>query len=414
MLNKILWKLKQIYVSFSAADTKRNPKLWIFGEWYGTKANDNSCFLANYIAEHYQKNLQLKLVWIANADANLHLLNKGIEVVQRDSDESKQLLLQAGVLIVNEEIMDINSSKMNYASGAVTVNLWHGVPWKRIFNDQYINEKKAFIKLRTGLNAWINNCTYWLSPSSDMKEILVRANFVKTDNVITAGYPRNIFFYDKDKLSQLRSQVLRQIGADFSAKIIAYMPTFRDAGDEVFSFDSLATDKDFVAWLKANNIYIIQKAHFVNQTKYNLSGINEDEHTRRIINDNDIAAFELMGASDMLVTDYSSCFFDYLILDRPIVHFIYDYDKYVNQDRGVYYTAEEVCCGDAVKNTTDLKKALADNIAHPDKDKQLREKRRKRFMNFESSHSCEGIYQFIKEKVENKYKVKLDGERDFK
>ena len=51
-----------------------------------------------------------------------------------------------------------------------------------------------------------------------------------------------------------------------------------------------------------------------------------------------------MAASDILVTDYSSCFFDFLILDRPIIHFLYDYDYYKEKDRGLYYEKEGVIC----------------------------------------------------------------------
>ena len=56
-----------------------------------------------------------------------------------------------------------------------------------------------------------------------------------------------------------------------------------------------------------------------------------------------------LAAADMLITDYSSCFFDYLITNRPIIHYLYDYDYYVKEDRGVYYDVMDVVAGDTPK-----------------------------------------------------------------
>ena len=404
MWQKVKDKLEEYLVSTYSKNTSRDPRLWVFGEWYGKRANDNSCFLLNYIVEH-NKNNKLKLIWIADSDADLHLVNKEVTFVQRDSDVAKKILLSAGVAVVNEDIKDFSSQRLNYVRGSIFIDLWHGIAWKHIFYDD--NNYSRLKRPIAYMDSHFNNAEYWVAPSVDMKDILIKANFVKPENIIKTGYPRNSCFYNKDKLSQLRCNLIKKIGANNSAKIIAYMPTFRDDGDVVFSFNSLAEDKKFSSWLEDNDIYIIQKAHFVNEEKHHLTGIQTDKSNSRIINDNDIAAFELMGASDMLVTDYSSCFFDYLILDRPIVHFIYDYDKYVHQDRGVYYTADEVCCGDAVRTVEELKAALAANIANPDKNKELRKQRRERFINFENDHSCEDIYKFIVAKVKEEYGVNL-------
>lgn len=409
-MNKLQKKIEQLIISQHALKKSRNPRKWIFGEWYGTRANDNACFLANYISEKYKEKNNLDLVWLADNSADLHLLNRKIRVVNRNSEEARKLLYEAGVSIVNQGIVDLTPDDLNYAKGSISINLWHGIPWKHVFLDQFSNvaDNKLFKKQREKLASDLTAADYWLAPSDDMRNILIRANFVKPENIIKTGYPRNSYFYNEDELSHLRNTLINKIGANEDSKIIAYMPTFRDQGDDVFSFNSLADDKEFYSWLEDNDVYIIQKAHFVNEEKHHLTGIQADKINNRIINDNDIAAFELMGASDILVTDYSSCFFDYLILDRPIVHFIYDYDKYVKQDRGVYYTADEVCCGDAVRTVNELKSALAANIADPNKNKELRKRRREEFINFENDHSCEDIYQFIITRVKEKFNVDLN------
>ena len=403
-MSNISKRMKQFSVSIESSKAKRQPNLWVFGEWFGTRANDNPCFLANYIVSHYSN---IKVYWISNEDGNTKLLDNNIVIVKKDTDSCRKILLKAGASFVNEANSDFDKNDYNYVNGAVTVNLWHGIPWKHIFNDE-IKANRFMTLLHRRIFCMFNNAKYWLAPSNDLTSILVHSNFVNPNSIIKSGYPRNSLFYDKEKVKELSVKVKKSLGINSFSKIVAYMPTFRDKGDEVFNFESLASDPEFSKWLSDNDVYIVQKAHFVNQSKHNLSGVAIDEANKRIINDNSIAAFELMAAADILVTDYSSCFFDYLILDRPIIHFIYDYDKYANEDRGLYYSADEVCCGDAVKTVEDLKHSLAANLENPDKDKGLRRKRRNRFINYENDHSCEDIYQFVKDKVEKKFKTSLD------
>ena len=400
-MSSIKTVLKRYMISMKSQNTERDPNLWVFGEWMGRKADDNSLFLANYVKE---KHPSINVIWVANKDADLHLLRKDITVIDRCGSHAISSLKKAGVAVVNENIVDLNPDSLNYASGAILVNLWHGLPWKHIFNDAL---KKSFLykEIYQRLEAKFNYCKYWLTPSSDLERIVISSHYARRENCIETGYPRNSYFYNSEKVATIALNVRKAINANPSSKIIAYMPTFRDAGDEVFDFELLIDDLSFISWLADNNLYIIQKAHFVNQAKHHSIDIKKNPH---IVTNNSFAAFELMAAADILVTDYSSCFFDYLILDRPIIHFIYDYYKYANEDRGLYYSADEVCCGDAVETVEDLKHSLAANLEKPYKDKELRRKRRNRFINYENDHSCEDIYQFVKDKVEKKFKTSLD------
>lgn len=86
-------------------------------------------------------------------------------------------------------------------------------------------------------------------------------------------------------------------------------------------------------WLIENDVIIVQKAHFVSQQRNELQ---RERRQQRVITLNELYAFEALGAADILISDYSSCFFDYLVLNRPIIHFIYDYESYKRKDRGIY------------------------------------------------------------------------------
>ena len=65
-----------------------------------------------------------------------------------------------------------------------------------------------------------------------------------------------------------------------------------------------------------------------------------------------------MSEADLLITDYSSCYFDYLIVDKPIIYFNYDYKEYINESRDLYFDYEEMTSGIKVKKINDLGKVI--------------------------------------------------------
>ena len=173
-------------------------------------------------------------------------------------------------------------------------------------------------------------------------------------------------------------------------KIILYMPTFRDNPSQMKSLEQLGEDASFLKWIEENDTIIIQKAHFVSQQRNELQS---HKRTKRILTLNDLIPYEALGVADILITDYSSCFFDYLILDRPIIHFIYDYENYRTADRGVYYDKDDVVCGDAPTDFEGLKTAIIQYIESPLMDSDLREERRKQFIEYESYDACQKIFR---------------------
>ena len=145
--------------------------------------------------------------------------------------------------------------------------------------------------------------------------------------------------------------------------------------------------------LEKYNAVIVQKAHFVS---YQRSSDTDAVKTDRIVTSNTLPAMQLLAASDMLITDYSSCFFDFLLTDRPIIHYLYDYAYYANDDRGLYYTKEEVACGDAPEDTDALLASMEANLADPGKDAALRAKQRKTYMTYEKEGCCAEIFREIR------------------
>ena len=167
----------------------------------------------------------------------------------------------------------------------------------------------------------------YVATSEDYAKVCETAFGAMPEQVIRAGYPRNSIFYQAQELLACRKLVLDTLVSETginwpdNTRIITYMPTFRDKAENSFSFEELAGDKRLMNWLEDNNTVILQKAHLITQQRHEMESIKAQ---KRIFAFNNVAAQILLAATDLLITDYSSCFFDYLILDRPIIHFIYD------------------------------------------------------------------------------------------
>ena len=385
----------KIYYSFR----KRNKNMWVFGEWFGERCCDNCLYFANYLSQNHP---ELQLYWIASKDADFSALNKDITRIEKDTRQAVSILKKAGVVIYVQGMCDITKGDALYYSGAIVVNLWHGVPWKKIGSDKERTAKKRQL-LYMRMQYSLYGSKYYLALSTDFSKILKKAYFCDSQNIINAGYPRNSLFYKKENLEACRNRLIDYLKThydaeiDNSARFICYMPTFRDHVNDVFSFFTEA-NADLLNLLEQNNAVILEKSHYVTESR---SAGRDDKANRVYRINSDFISQELLGASDVLITDYSSCFFDYLLLDRPIIHFLYDYKYYENDDRGLYYKKEDVVCGDVAEDMEQLICALRDNLQHPEKDKALRGKRKRFFMEFESSQSCQQIYQFIKIRLHN-------------
>ena len=375
--------------TLSRLSVKKDASIWLFGEWFGERCGDNCAYLANHIAANHP---EIKLFWVAKRDCDTSILLPSIRVLEMGAEETKKVAENAGVVIVNQSFSDISEEGINTFARALTVNLWHGVMWKKIGHDGDKRKDSLLFRTYCSLLDPVQRAKRYLSPSEIYCEKMQSAFNIPANCFIRCGCPRNSLFYDPESISRCRSKILKLAALPENAVIVTYMPTFRDKGSRTVDLREIVNDA-FEKYMCENNVFIIQKAHFVDENRADVSDTAGSSH---IIDLNSVMAAELLAASDLLITDYSSCFFDYLILDRPIVHFLYDYDFYRNNDRGLYFDQEDVVCGDVAVTAEDLRNAVKENLCEPEKKKQRRNQIRERFLSYESRDSCEKLYQSIK------------------
>ena len=391
----IVRKLKNLANGVAGRFYRRDKNLWVFGEWFGSRCCDNCLYLANHIAAHHP---EIQLFWICKPDADTSLLAPSVTRLDMDSPKATEVMRHAGVAVMNQGFVDFSENGGMDCAGALTVNLWHGVPWKKIGMDGF-SGTSALRRAYAAMSCRVQTAKLYLSLSAPVSEILKSAYFVPHNRQILAGYPRNAPFYASDSQKRGREQVLsalrKQGEVSDDVKIITYMPTFRDTKAQVFSFFELAEDPDLTALLEKHNAVVVEKSHFVSHMRK--GGATQTAHSR-IFALSELGASQLMAGTDLLITDYSSCFFDFLITDRPIIHYVYDYDFYSQKDRGLYYPAEDVVCGDAAEDVEQLLRAIDENLSDPAKHAALRQSRRETYLTYESADACEEIFRAIRQR----------------
>lgn len=178
----------------------------------------------------------------------------------------------------------------------------------------------------------IQNYDYVLSTSTYWKKPYSEAFGVQEENVLPIGMPRTDKLFDKNKTIKDREQLVQKYPILKDKKVVLYAPTFR--GNIYKGFTSIPFDADKILNQLGDDYVLIYKYHPL------LGNICLSEN-ERIINMNQESTYQLFNMSDMLISDYSSIVFDYMILDKPLLFYVSDLQEYMD-DLGVYVDVREL------------------------------------------------------------------------
>lgn len=355
---------------------KRDPGLWVLGSTFGRRYADNPRFFYEYLsrmddaekeAAGLEPGKKIRAVWITHNPKLAAVLQKqGYEAYYYLSAEGRSCCRRAGVYLFDNYSKDIS---FYLSGGACKINLWHGTPLKKIQQDN------RFDKVRNPENGWMR--LYWmLRRMSDEKPshyVLTTSDFFapifssafRTKHVLVCGYPRNdallgtiqrtLLPGEKRKLCQLRQKL--------PARVLCYLPTFRESEKLFFEKTELAELMDYLG--QSGSVLVIKlhpKSGLWREWKERLDALSEIQRkiaeNRLILLEPDEDAYEFLRYADCLITDYSSVYFDYLLLDRPIVFYNYDYEEYLSQSRELYFPYEEFTPGKKAADGHQLIRAL--------------------------------------------------------
>lgn len=297
----------------------RDNRLWVFGALEGKKYDDNSKYMYEYMLKFHSK--EYKCVWLTNNRETLYDLRKrSFNVYLNSSLLGKWIQMRAGVAFYTHGLMDFGLFPL--LGGAEIVALWHGLGFKNIYNGKYSGWKLKAKKTLDHLFSW----TYrTITPvTSNYSVDWARRMFtLNASNIYITGQPRNDVFKAID-----RNRILHSIGIDSKKKVVAYMPTYRNPamGENAMSniVKNLYYNKTLSDALTKNNFFFLVKLHPLTPHIDLPPRDNFAVISYREVSDNQ----QLMGACDVLVTDYSSCFVDFALLKRPLIFYLPDVDEF--------------------------------------------------------------------------------------
>ena len=309
---------------------KPDSNLIMFVSSGGKSMNDSPKFLYDAIIKDERfKNYKICWAFRAPDSYNVPVGDK----IQLDSLKYYIKLLQARVWITNVSMQrGLDFDGINTFS----VNTWHGTPIKWVGSDAS-GKKDAFTVSQP---KYLDD--YILSQGKYETKIWQNAFGIPKEKILEIGLPRNDEFIGND-IEDKKNEIRLRLGIPKRNKVILYAPTFRDYQKEDGKYLILTPPVNFNKWkdVLGEGYTILFRPHPSIVKVMNIKSDNFviDASSYPCIND-------FMIASDLMISDYSSVFFDYSILNRPMLCFAYDYDIY-SQSRGMYFDIrDELKCQD--------------------------------------------------------------------
>jgi CDP-glycerol glycerophosphotransferase (TagB/SpsB family) len=283
----------------------------------------------------------------------------------------------------------VNPQKHNF------INLWHGIPLKR-FGSATLNPEPHEWK-----GMLVNNSrTTSVVASSRMDALAINAAFFPASypDVWVTGLPRNDFVTRQDEslpadllaaADRLREEVAGR-------RLVLFLPTFKDGqADAYYTFSDEEVHR-LTAWAQRHNAVIGVRQHMADKAKMYaklLEPVGTIDVTSTRYPDLEV----LYRVADALVSDYSSCLVDFLLTGKPVISFAYDYDRYANEERGLFYELDHILPG-PVCRTFDKFEVALDDVFRPRSDAEKAEYgwRRRFFFDHVDDQSARRLVQRVK------------------
>ncbi len=284
-----------------------------------------------YICEEIlSRDLDIKVVWIANhKKVNITDFPKNVIVAQQNSFLAWYYLSCSHILIDNNVRRIENMPKKK--AGQVYIQTWHGSLGIKKFESVWSEQNQKYSDCTTDL----------LLSNSKFETGVYRSSVWPTAQILECGHPRNdLFFADQNTKLKIKKKVFAALDINEGCSVILYAPTFRDQhlyGTSKQKKDLSMLLTDFERVIEACNqkfkrkfvLVVRMHNHMIQAGDTNLEGLVFNGSSYPDIQ-------ELMIASDISITDYSSWIYDFILLRRPGFIYATDCDKYLKQ-RELYF-----------------------------------------------------------------------------
>lgn len=389
--------LKAIFAIISGVISTLIPKdknLWIFGAYSGLRYADNSKYLFEYVASLPHT----KVIWLTASKQTADLVrSKSYKSYTFYSIKGVWYALRAKYAVLCCAFDDVGPFTYVNPEKLKIVQLFHGTPLKRL--DSTIESTSLVSLFREIINLYVGRKYDYVFTTSEISGEALNKHFrISKDKFYITGYPRNdrIFL---DKKNEFLLSLKRDSNFD---KVVLYLPTWREYTVKYNPHFNLFVDYGFnieslTNVLKKENALMLIKIHYkdAERAKDVLNGLKDNKNII-LISDRDIEdPYVLLSEVDILVTDYSSIYFDYLLLNRPIIFTPFDLENYKKHDRGFYFSYEENTPGPKVFSWRDFEGVLSKEFKNPEAYSSLRMDVNQKFNTFQDGDACKRIVSIL-------------------
>lgn len=332
---------------------QRRDSLWVFA--CGSGLGEGALELYRFARE---ADPSLRLVWLArNRDELAEARRSGLTATLRSSWRGFRLTLRAQVIVVTHGLGDANRFGTH---GAFILQLWHGIPLKKIQLDSPATFRGAMPSVVRALYRRSASAISLVPAASETAARRLRSAFGLPDaRVVVTGDPRDDAVFGD--ASTARELLAKSIGAfDSDDRIILFAPTWRD-GDADPVVPRSDEWRDLGEFLNASSSVLVVRPHPHSVGDYG-SGPEHSPRIRILPASDQSDINPVLPAVDVLVTDYSSIAFDFSLLGRPIAFLAPDVESYT-ATRGLYEPFPEFSGGSEISTWAELRTLLANTAA---------------------------------------------------
>lgn len=323
---------------------------------------------------------------------NAYINAEPYEVKCIGTEENEQYYwdLMRAKYFITELDMSIHSSRIK------KIQIWHGFPLKCMG----VMDAKFDDRNREMIQAEWNRNDYILSYGKNYTTFISACFGTTINKFIVTGMPRNDLLF----CTNGREKIYKIFPQSKGKKILLYMPTFREIrgranGDKkgyIFNWPGFDIEM-FEQFCAQNNVFFVFKLHIQDSAlieKWGYNSKNIGVLTEQLLGEQ--CTYQLLNGTDMLITDYSSVYFDYLLLNKPIIFTNRDEEEYI-KNRGVILEPLDFWRpGAIVDNMESLRKEIILAISGKDRYKDRRKELMPFVHKFTDGKSTQRLFDFIR------------------
>lgn len=376
-----IFVLSRIYSSIAG----RNTQIWIFSDFGSPSFSQNQKYFFLYLSNNIEK---ARPIWITTDEKLYCEMNEeGYEVYMRTSLRAAYYTLRAKYTL--------SSGGRGYhwalSGGATKIQAGHGIPLKGSNGASDTRQNSLLEKI-----GW-NDVDYAVFSSAYCRKhfqqyypedaFLFRS--LPTGTALYTGYPRTDALFQQIDGQQIDmpGESLQDVISE-EELVIGYFPTHRNREYEIKIENILRLD-ELNGILESKNAKMVIKPH----RSLDMISVQEDyENIKEIPQSTDSHVF--LDKIDILITDYSSIYFDFLLVGGPVIFYTHDRDQYTKM-RGLHPKYDEVTIGHHTKEPDELVEILDQLIIGKDTYTNERKEIRDEFFKYNDRQSSKRLYKSI-------------------